>query len=363
MVRPWIATCKKPQSRATKNAPLAIVKAIQLAEPGTLVSIDLPEPSAPGPGEALVRVHRIGVCGTDFHAYRGKQPFFSYPRILGHELSVEVIAVSEGVDNVKPGDRCAVEPYINCGKCIACRRGNPNCCTAMQVLGVHADGGMRERFLMPARKLHPSAKLHLDQLALVETLAIGAHAIERAALESDEYVLVIGAGPIGLAAMQFAVEKGTQVIALDINDARLEFCQQALRVAHTINGAKENVSDALRRITSDDLPTAVFDATGNPGSMMASFEYSAHGGRLVFVGLFQGDVTFNDPNFHKRELTLMGSRNAQPQDFTRIIRLIESGRINTAPWITHRSAFDAVVTNFPAWADPQTGVIKAMIGV
>src|SRR5438094_7155928 len=235
------------------------MKAIQLNEPGTLASILVPEPSAPAAGEALVRVHRIGVCGTDIHAYGGKQPFFSYPRILGHELGVEVIAIGEKVTNVKPGDKCSVEPYINCEKCIACRRGKPNCCTNIKVLGVHTDGGMREQFSLPARKLHPSAKLSFDQLALVETLGIGAHAVKRAQVESNEFVLVIGAGPIGLAAMQFAIEKGAQVIVLDLNDARIEFCQRQLGVAHVINGAKEDTLEALNRITSNDLPTVVFD--------------------------------------------------------------------------------------------------------
>ena len=337
------------------------MKTILLSEPGRLSFTSTDEPAALALGEALVRVHRLGVCGTDIHAFGGKQPFFSYPRILGPELGVEVIAIGEGVSNVKVGDRCSVEPYINCQQCIACRRGKPNCCTNIQVLGVHTDGGMRERFAMPARKLHPSSKLPYDQLALVETLGIGAHAVERAQVESGEFVLVIGAGPIGLAVMQFAVEKGAQVIVLDINEARLEFCQQQLGVAHAINGLQENVLEALQRMTSGDLPTAVFDATGSPKSMQGAFEFPAHGGRMVFVGLFQGDVTFNDPNFHRRELTLMGSRNAQPQDFARIIQLIEDGRINTTPWITHRGAFDEVVEMFPAWTKPETGVIKAMI--
>jgi 2-desacetyl-2-hydroxyethyl bacteriochlorophyllide A dehydrogenase len=305
--------------------------------------------------------HRIGVCGTDIHAFNGKQPFFTYPRILGHELGVEVVEIGAGVTNVQPGDRCSVEPYLNCQKCIACRRGKPNCCTSIQVLGVHADGGMREQFILPARKLHPSAVLTLDQLALVETLGIGAHAVQRTAVARDEFVLVIGAGPIGLAVTQFVIEAGAQVIVLDINDARLGFCRQALGAHHTINGANENVVEALRALTSGDLPTAVFDATGSPRSMAAAFEYPAHGGRLTFVGLFQGDVTFNDPNFHRRELTLLASRNALPEDFTRIIRLIETGRIDTTPWITHRAAFADAAAVFPSWVKPETGVIKAMI--
>jgi 2-desacetyl-2-hydroxyethyl bacteriochlorophyllide A dehydrogenase len=339
------------------------MRAIRLNEPGALVLLTVAEPAPPLSGEALVRVHRIGVCGTDIHAFGGKQPFFSYPRILGHELGVEVVAIGEGVTNVKVGDRCSVEPYINCQKCIACRRGKPNCCTGIKVLGVHTDGGMREQFSLPARKLHASAKLSFDQLALVETLGIGAHAVERAQVEPGEFVLVIGAGPIGLAVMQFALEKGAAVIVLDINAARIDFCQKQLGVPHAINGAHENALAALQRITRHDLPTAVFDATGNPGSMLGSFEFPAHGGRLTFVGLFQGDVTFNDPNFHRRELTLLSSRNALPGDFSRLIALIEGGRIDTTPWITHRGSFADVEKVFPVWTKPEIGVIKAMIEV
>ncbi|BCU78126.1 zinc-binding alcohol dehydrogenase family protein [Luteolibacter sp. LG18] len=338
------------------------MKTLVLREPGQIALDTSAEPSAPGAGEALVRVHRVGVCGTDIHAFRGKQPFFSYPRVLGHELGVEVLAVGEGVANVKAGDRCSVEPYMNCGTCVACRKGKGNCCTRIEVIGVHKDGGMRERFILPARKLHPSAQLSYDQLALVETLGIGAHAVERSGLKKDEFALVIGAGPIGLAAMQFAVEAGAKTIVLDINEARLEFCQKQLGVQHAINGKTEDVLERLLEITNGDLPDVVFDATGNAASMMKSFEYPAHGGRLVFIGLFVGEVTFDDPNFHRRELTLLASRNANPADFGRIIGLIESGRIDTRPWITHRAAVEEVPGLFESWTKPETGVLKAMIG-
>jgi 2-desacetyl-2-hydroxyethyl bacteriochlorophyllide A dehydrogenase len=339
------------------------MKAISLEEPGRFALLESAPPSPPSNGAALVRVHRIGVCGTDIHAFGGKQPFFTYPRILGHELGVEVLAVGHGVTRVRPGDRCAVEPYMNCGKCIACRRGKQNCCSALRVLGVHADGGMREEFTLPAQKLHPSSKLTLDQLALVETLGIGCHAVERGQIGKDEFALVIGAGPIGLATMQFAAEAGAQVIVLDVNEARLDFCKRQLKVPHVVNASAGAPMEALSRITGGDLPTVVFDATGNPKSMMATFEYAAHGGRIVFVGLFQGEVTFNDPNFHKRELTLMASRNALPEDFSRIIGLIESGRIDTTPWITHRASFAEAISLFPSWTKPETGVIKAMIEI
>lgn len=337
------------------------MRTVRLEEPRRLAFIDGEPSPAPLPGEALVAVRRVGICGTDIHAFNGKQPFFAYPRILGHELGVEVVSVGPGVANVKPGDRCSVEPYINCQKCIACRRGKPNCCSELRVLGVHVDGGMREAFVLPARKLHPSAKLTLDQLALVETLAIGCHAVDRAQLQRDEFALVIGAGPIGLSVMQFAAEGGARVIALDVNSGRLEFCRKALGVPEVVNAALTDPKEILLNITGGDLPTAVFDATGNPQSMAGAFNFPAQGGRLVFVGLFQGEVTFNDPNFHRRELSLLASRNALPADFGRIIRLIEDQRIDTTPWITHRASLDEMVASFPSWVRPETGVIKAMV--
>lgn len=335
------------------------MKTLVLENPGSLILTHTEEPSLSESGHALVRVRRIGVCGTDIHAFGGKQPFFSYPRILGHELGVEILEVGANARGLKAGDRCSVEPYLNCGKCIACRRGKGNCCTHMQVMGVHVDGGHRERMVVPIAKLHRSDKLTLDQLALVETLGIGAHAVDRAGVEKGETVLVIGTGPIGLAVIQFAQAAGARVIALDVNESRLAFCRETLGV-ETLRGGGDVVAE-LEAMSGGDLPTAVFDATGNPKSMMASFLYPAHGGRLVFVGLFQGEVTFNDPNFHKRELTLMGSRNARSEDFARIIHLIESGAVDTTPWITHRAAFEDVPQVFPEWIKPESGVLKAMI--
>lgn len=337
------------------------MKTIRLEKPGQFALLEAEPPGVASPEEAIVRVRRIGVCGTDLHAFAGKQPFFTYPRVLGHELGVEVVSVGSAVEAVKPGDRCSVEPYINCGTCIACRRGKPNCCSSLRVLGVHADGGMRELFAVPARKLHASPSLTFDQLALVETLAIGCHAVARAGIERGEFALVVGAGPIGLSVVQFAAEAGAQVIVLDVNDARLDFCKRQLGVKHVVNDAKSATIDTLLQITNGDLPTAVFDATGNPGSMATAFNYPAQGGRIVLVGLFQGDVTFNDPNFHKRELTLLASRNALPADFTRIIQLVEGGRIDTSAWITHRSSLADAIGSFPSWSRPETGVVKAMI--
>lgn len=336
------------------------MKALLLESPKHFAFIDTPEPAAPGPGEALVRVHRVGICGTDLSGYLGKMPFFSYPRIPGHELGVEVVAVGEGVSNVKPGDRCSVEPYINDPNSYASRRGHPNCCEKLEVLGVHRDGGLRPQFLLPARKLHPSAHLAFDQLALVETLAIGCHAVDRASPTPEESVLIIGAGPIGLATIVFAKLSGAKVIVLDMNEARLRFCRDVMGISHTLQPSDRLEAD-LRDLTDGHLPDAIIDATGSAASMSSAFGLIAPAGRLVYVGITTGEVTFRHPTFHKPEGTLLCSRNALPRDFTRIIGLIESGRIDTKPWITHRVGFEALPEVFPSYTLPETGVIKAVV--
>ena len=339
------------------------MKAIQLEKPLQFVTVDLQEPGRAGPGEAVVRVHRVGICGSDISGYLGKMPFYSYPRIPGHELGVEVVEVGAGVTNVKPGDRCSIEPYMNCQQCIACRRGNGNCCRQLKVLGVHTDGGMRPKFTVPARKLHPSAKLSLEQLALVETLAIGCHAVNRGKPESGENALVIGAGPIGLSVIEFLKLAGVRITVLDLNEQRLAFCRDTMGVHHTIRIGDGTEMKQLEEVTGGDLATLVIDATGNPKAMSNAFNYVAHTGRLVFVGITPESISFPDPLLHSREQTLYASRNALPADFTRIISLIEEGKINTVPWITHRTHFDTVIEQFPSFTKPETGVIKAMVEI
>ena len=338
------------------------MKALQLEEPKHWKRIEIAEPGKPGHGEALVRVHRVGVCGTDISGYLGKMPFFSYPRIPGHELGVEVVEVGAGVSNVKTGDRCSVEPYINDPNSYASRKGKPNCCEKLQVLGVHTDGGLRPYFILPARKLHVSETLAWEQLALVETLAIGCHAVNRAAPLPDESVLVIGAGPIGLSTLEFVKLTGAKLIVLDMNEQRLRFCRDVMGVKHTVK-LSENVDKDLRDLTDGHLPDVVIDATGSVVSMSNAFGMVAPGGRLIYVGITTEEVKFRHPVFHKVEGTLLCSRNALPADFTRIIALIEEGRIDTKPWITHRTGFDAVPDVFPSYVKPETGVIKAIIEV
>ncbi|NND95752.1 MAG: zinc-binding alcohol dehydrogenase family protein [Pirellulaceae bacterium] len=340
------------------------MRAIQISEIKTLKPIEIDEPTAPGPGQALVRTHRMGVCGTDISCYLGKFPFFDFPRIPGHELGVEVVSVGDGVDNLQAGDKCSIEPYMHCGECYPCRRGAINCCQNLKVIGVMMDGGLCESFLVRAEKLHPSKSLNYDQLALVETLAIGCHANDRGNPQGGDHALIIGMGPIGLATLEFARLTDATISVMDMNEGRLDFVRKNYGIENTVlfKGDGSEV-DRMKEITGGDMYQVITDATGNKHSMGGALKYIASTGSLVYVGITTEEVSFPHPVMHKPEASILASRNALPPDFTRIISLIEDGTINTDPWITHRTDFTAVLDDFESFTKPETGVIKAIIEV
>jgi len=337
------------------------MQSIVCEEPGKLVFEEKEKPEIKA-GYAQIRIRRIGVCGTDLHAFEGTQPYFTYPRILGHELSGELVEPN-GAPGFQKGETVTFIPYFNCGVCIACRSGKPNCCAKINVCGVHVDGGMAEYLNVPTYSLVHGEGLSYDELALVEPLAIGAHGIRRADVKPGEYVLVIGAGPIGLGIMEFARIAGAKVIAMDLNTKRLEFCRDRLKVEHILNVSIGDVPEQLATITKGDMPTVVIDATGSLKAINAGFQYMAHGARYVLVGLQKGDINLSHPEFHKREATLMSSRNATRADFEHVIASMKKGLVQPANYITHRVQFDQVTDEFESWLDPANGVIKAMIEV
>lgn len=311
-------------------------------------------------GNAIIKIKRIGICGTDFHAFEGTQPFFSYPRVLGHELAGDLVEF-DNAPGFEVGEAVSFIPYFNCGTCIACRNGKPNCCTQMQVCGVHVHGGMAEYLSVPSYSLLHGEGLNYDELALVEPLAIGAHGVRRADVKPGELVLVIGAGPIGLGTMEFVRIAGGKVIALDINESRLQFCKDKLKVEHNVNALSPDVTEQLMDITNGDMPTVIIDATGSLKAINNAFQYMAHGARYVLIGLQRGDLSFNHPEFHKREGTLMSSRNAIREDFEHVITSMKNGKVDPTTYITHRVVFDDVKDEFEHWLDPANGVIKAMV--
>jgi len=326
--------------------------------PGVLRAIDRATPTR-NEGEVLLRIRRVGVCGTDLHIFNGNQPFLAYPRVMGHEISGTVEEAPAG-SPLRHGDTVFVMPYLSCGQCVACRQGKTNCCVNIQVLGVHRDGAFTEYMSLPAQFVRRAEGVSLDQAAMVEFLAIGAHAVRRADVQPGQRVLVVGTGPIGMAALLFAGLRGGQVTALDTRAERVDFCKQHLGAhAGVLIGA--NDLDELHALTQGDFYDVVFDATGNARAMERGFQFIAHGGKYVMVSVVRDNITFSDPEFHKREATLLGSRNATMEDFETVLEAMRSGKVPTSALNTHRMPLAQVPTQFATLLDPTQGVVKALV--
>lgn len=309
-------------------------------------------------GEALLKIHRVGICGTDLHAYGGNQAFFKYPRILGHELAAEVLEIDPNDKGINQGDKVIVMPYVSCGSCIACRRGKTNCCANIKVMGVHADGGMQEVISVRSDLLIKANELSYNEMAIVEPLAIGAHALRRSEVKAGDYVVVIGCGPIGIGLMKLAQIIGANVIALDVNDDRLGYAVDQIGVQHAFNVMKDPVAQ-IAQLTNNDMATAVFDATGNKRALETGIDYMAHGGEFILVGLSKDELCYSHPKIHAKETTLKCSRNATVEDFDFVIKHLNE--FPTDSFITHQVHYTEMIADFDSWLDPKTGVIKAMV--
>jgi 2-desacetyl-2-hydroxyethyl bacteriochlorophyllide A dehydrogenase len=338
---------------------LSAIDVLVCSEPGKL-AVERRSAPSPAAAEVLVRPRRIGVCGTDYHILQGKHPFLQYPRVMGHELAVEIVEAPAGSAHAV-GDICVVNPYLSCGRCIACRAGNPNCCVNISVLGVHQDGGMAELLSVPTENLVRADGLTVDECATVEFLAIGAHAIRRAAVTSRDTVLVVGTGPIGLGVALFARAAGAPVTVFDRDAERASAAKTIAEVS--IIPSDANIASAVGALTGGDGFTVVVDATGNQGAMEQGFDLVAHGGRYVLVSVIKDSITFMDPDFHRKEMTLFGSRNATNEDFARVIAAIRSGDVPVDRIITHRTSLAGAVHDIPVWAIQKTGLIKALIEI
>jgi 2-desacetyl-2-hydroxyethyl bacteriochlorophyllide A dehydrogenase len=336
------------------------MQAVVCRKPGEVALEERPEPIR-GETEVLVGVRRIGLCGTDFHIFEGSHPYLNYPRIIGHEFSGEVLEAPAGSD-LRPGQTVVINPYVSCGACIACRNGKPNCCVRIAVLGVHRDGGCCERISVPAGNLYPARGLTVDQAASTEFLAIGAHAVARSGVKAGARALVIGAGPIGLGTALFAGIAGAAVSIMDRDPARLAFARENAIAGRSI-AAGDDADAEIAAITNNEGFDLVFDATGNRASMEGAFRHVAHGGTLVLVSVVTENVTFSDPEFHKREMTVMGSRNATRADFERVVAAIEAGRVPLAKLITHRTSLAGAIIDLPRWTTEKAGLVKALVEI
>jgi len=336
-----------------------LVDVLVCSRPGELGLTRRPIPKA-GAGDALVRPRRIGVCGTDFHIFEGKHPYLQYPRVMGHELCVEVVETPAD-SGFAAGELCIVNPYLSCGRCAACRSGKPNCCVEIAVLGVHRDGGMAEMMSLPAGNLLRAGGLTPDQCAAVEFLAIGAHAVRRGAVAPGDRALVVGAGPIGLGVAIFARLAGATVAIYDRDLARSRTAAQVAG-AETLQASSDESAAALE-FTKGDGFDVVFDATGNARSMEAGFDFVAHGGCYVFVSVVRETIAFADADFHRKEMTLLATRNATREDFDQVMAAIVGGAVPVERLITHRTSLAGALEDIPRWAAARSGLIKAIIEI
>lgn len=334
------------------------MRTIVCVEPGVLEPRKLEKPN-PKKGEVLIKIKSIGICGTDIHAYGGNQPYFQYPRILGHELSGVIEEKGDDV-SIDLGASVYVIPYLSCGKCIACRDNKPNCCTDIEVIGVHRDGGMCEYLCLPESAVVETAGVSFNDMALIECLAIGAHSVKRANVTANDTVLILGAGPIGIGALQFAKVAGAKVLVSDVRQEKLSFCEKEYGVDGTVN-ALEPITEQLKLLTNGEFPTVIIDCTGNVKAMESTFYNLAHGGRIVFVSVIKSPISFDDPEFHKRETTLLSSRNATKDDFEHVVACLKDGSVKSGAFVTHTAKFSDLLETFETWVKPETGVIKAVV--
>jgi 2-desacetyl-2-hydroxyethyl bacteriochlorophyllide A dehydrogenase len=336
------------------------MKALVCDEPGRLALVSRPDPVR-ADGEVLVRIRHIGICGTDFHIFAGKHPFLEYPRVMGHELSGTVEETPSG-SALRKGDPVYIVPYLSCGDCQACRKGLTNACCNIRVLGVHCDGGMADYVSVPERNVVPTSGIALEDAAMIEFLAIGAHGVKRGNISAADRILVTGSGPIGMSAIIFAKARGAHVTVMDTREDRLAFAVDRLG-ADAVLIADDRAEASAERQTGGEWFDVVVDATGNPVPMQRGFNFLNHGARYVLLSVVRQDIAFSDPEFHKREATLLASRNAQPDDFAEVVRQIEAGRVPTRALNTHRGRLEDAVRLFSEWSRPEAGVIKAILEV
>jgi 2-desacetyl-2-hydroxyethyl bacteriochlorophyllide A dehydrogenase len=298
------------------------------------------------------------LCGTDYHIFAGRHPFLAYPRVIGHELSATVVAAGAG-SRFSEGQLVAINPYLSCGTCVACRKGKPNACVSIQVLGVHTDGGMCELLTVPESALLDATGLTPDQAAMLEFLAVGAHAVARSRVGHGERVLIVGAGPIGIGTALFAKLEGAKVTLVDRREARLAFARDHLGFERIVT-ARDDTAEVLASETDGEMFDTVFEATGSLDSMSQSLAYVAAGGTLVFVGVAPGEVVFSDPEFHKRETTLVASRNALATDFERVMVAMKAGLVPTAALQSHSFPAEETPTRLPELVADADHVLKAI---
>jgi len=336
------------------------VKALMMKRPGLAEIESVPEPAA-CENSLLLKVRRVGFCGSDLNSFRGKNPLVSYPRIPGHEVSATIVEGSRTDPNLAAGMNVTLSPCTNCGACAACRRGRPNACKFNETLGVQRDGALAEYIRVPAEKIH-AAKLSLTELCLVEPLTVGFHAVARGRVTADDTVAIFGCGGVGLGAIAASSFRGAKTIAVDVADEKLETARAA-GAAHTINTVRDDLHKGLAELTDGHGPDVVIEAIGLPQTFRAAVEEVAFTGRVVYIGYAKEQVSYETRFFVQKELDILGSRNALPEDFRAVIRMLEGGRFPVNEAISSVVTMDDAPGALRAWSDDPSRIKKIMVSL
>ncbi|MEM9079480.1 MAG: zinc-binding alcohol dehydrogenase family protein [Verrucomicrobiota bacterium] len=334
------------------------MKAISITEPhkAELVEIDLPP--APAEGEVQLRIRQVGYCGSDLTSFRGLNPMVSYPRIPGHEIGATIEAVGPGVPTCwRIGQNVLVSPYTSCDHCPPCRIGRVNCCQYNETMGVQRNGAMTEFVNVPYEELFTSEKLGLEEMALVEPLTVGFHAVARGEVTSDDVVVVFGCGAIGLGVIAGASARKARVVAVDIDDEKLALARDC-GATDTINSMRESLHDRLQEMTNGDGPNVMIEAVGLPQTFKACVEEVCFAGRVVYIGYAKAAVDYETKYFVMKELDIRGSRNALPEDFEAVIAHLESGAFPSKEVITKTVALEDAPEALSDWSEDPGAVTK-----
>jgi threonine dehydrogenase-like Zn-dependent dehydrogenase len=303
----------------------------------------------------------VGLCGSDLNSYRGRNTMVSFPRILGHEVAATVADLNPSHPEWEPGTPVTLSPYTNCGRCTSCLRGRPNACQFNQTLGVQRDGALREFIAVPASRLY-RADLGLKELCLVEPLTVGFHAAARGRVAKGDTVAIFGCGGVGLGAIAGAAFRGATVIGIDLDDAKLAVARKA-GATHTVNTAVCDLHEQLAELTDGRGPDVIIEAIGLPQTFRAAVEEVAFTGRVVYIGYAKEHVAYETRLFVQKELDILGSRNAQPEDFRAVIRMLEARRFPVDEAVTHVVPMEEAPAILEAWSQEPAKFTKIMIEV
>jgi threonine dehydrogenase-like Zn-dependent dehydrogenase len=338
------------------------MNAVEITAPGEARLTTRPEPTV-GPGELLLRVRRIGFCGTDLSSFRGTNPLVSYPRVPGHEISATIELLGAGVrGDWRPGQNVLVIPYSNCGKCSACVAGRPNCCQFNQTLGVQREGALAEWIAVPEQKVIASDRLSLTELAVVEPLTIGFHAARRGRVAAGEFVAVIGCGAIGLGVTAGVKFRGGMVIAIDVDDAKLELAR-ACGADYVINSQREPLAERILELTGGLGPGIVVEAVGLAPTYQAAVDIACYAGRIVCLGYAKAPIELDTKKFVLKELDVIGSRNALPDDFADVVQFLEAGGFAAERIVSHTVDLAGAAAALRQWSEQPAAVTKIHVSL